>query len=87
MKIIEQAICFAAWQLLLAVLAATSVLAQTSGVPLDFGADREDLLFAYGFQYQATPRHGGATSDAYLFLAMFLQLRSAVDRSGRRRDT
>jgi hypothetical protein len=65
-KIIEQAVCFAAGQLLLAVLAATSVFAQTSGVPLDFGANPVDLLFAYGFQYQATPRHSGATSDAYL---------------------
>ena len=66
MKIIERAVCFAAGLVLLAVLAATSAFAQTSGVPLDFGANPGDLLFAYGFQYQATPRHSGATSDAYL---------------------
>ena len=66
MKIIERALCFAAGLVLLAVLAATSAFAQTSGVPLDFGANPGDLLFAYGFQYQATPRHSGATSDAYL---------------------
>lgn len=66
MKIIERAVCFAAGLVLLTVLAATSAFAQTSGVPLDFGANPGDLLFAYGFQYQATPRHSGATSDAYL---------------------
>lgn len=66
MKIIERAVCFAAGLLLLTVLVATSAFAQTSGVPLDFGANPGDLLFAYGFQYQATPRHSGATSDAYL---------------------
>jgi hypothetical protein len=65
-KIIERAVCFAAGLVLLTVLAATSAFAQTSGVPLDFGANPGDLLFAYGFQYQATPRHSGATSDAYL---------------------
>jgi hypothetical protein len=65
-KIIERALCFAAGLVLPAVLAATSAFAQTSGVPLDFGANPGDLLFAYGFQYQATPRHSGATSDAYL---------------------
>jgi len=66
MKIIKQAVCFTAGQLLLSALAATSLFAQTSGVPLDFGGIPGDLLLAYGFQYQAMPRHSGATSDAYL---------------------
>jgi hypothetical protein len=66
MKISAQVIYFAVGQLLLTALAATSLLAQTSGVPLDFGSIPGDLLLAYGFQYQATPRHSMGTSDAYL---------------------
>jgi hypothetical protein len=66
MTLIRSFIYFAATQLLLLALAATSLFGQTSSVPLDFGADPGDLLFGYGFQYQATPRRSAMTSDAYI---------------------
>jgi hypothetical protein len=66
MRVLKEAIYFAAAQLLLAACSATFVSAQTSGIPLNFGSLPSDLLFSYGFQYQATPRHGGPTNDVYL---------------------
>lgn len=53
MRVNKLAVCFAAAQFMLGALSATSLHAQSSGVPLDFGSDPSDTLPSYGFQYQS----------------------------------
>ena len=84
MKIIEQAICFAAWQLPACCFGNYLCFCPAGGVPLDFGVVPGDLLFAYGFQYQATPppRRGNQRRVLAYRMRHSYKLCPQVDRSG-----